>query len=126
MPELKMSLRGTRPVPFGGGTVEKDWWQALAEKAQEVRANRPFPAIAPSAHFAVEMIFFMTPVNTPGGSELDNLAKPVLDTLFNARKQQPTGTLLGHHDTNVFKLFLEKRLVSTQAEEGVDVTITWE
>ncbi len=79
-----------------------------------------------SARFSVDIIFFLTPGNTPGGTELDNLAKPVLDTLFRARKQQPTGTLFDTHDTNVYKLTLEKRLVSTQEEEGVEVTFVWE
>ena len=126
MPELALSLRGMRPVPFAGGEAEKQWWQALAAKAQVVRANRPLRAIPSSTSFSVDIIFFLMPGNTPGGSDLDNLAKPVLDTLFRARKQQPTGTLFDLDDANVFELTLEKQFVSTQAEEGVDISIIWE
>jgi Holliday junction resolvase RusA-like endonuclease len=126
MPELAFALRGVRPVPFAGGEAEKPWWQTLATQAQAVRAKRSFPAVASSARFAVDIVFFLMPKNTPGGSDLDNLAKPVLDTLFKGRKQPPTGTLFDVHDTNVIKLTLEKRLVSTEEEEGVDVMFVWE
>ena len=126
MPELDFSLRGTRPVPFAGGEGEKVWWQALAQQAQALRAKRPIPSVPLSSRFSVEIIFFLLPGNTPGGTELDNLAKPVLDTLFKGRKQPPTGTLFDLHDTNVFELVLEKRLVSTPEEEGVEINFMWE
>lgn len=126
MPELDFSLKGTRPVPFAGGEGEKLWWQALAAQAQVVRANKPVRAIASSARFSVEIIFFLLPGNTPGGTDLDNLAKPVLDTLFKGRKQPPTGILFDLHDTNVSELVLEKRFVSTQEEEGVEINFMWE
>ncbi|HEY7358117.1 MAG TPA: hypothetical protein VH590_16670 [Ktedonobacterales bacterium] len=128
MPEVVFALRGERPIPFAGGAAEKQWWQTLATKAQAVRASRSFSAPAASTRFALDVVFFLTPENGPGGVEgtdLDNLAKPVLDTLFKARKQQPTGALFDLDDASVIKLTLEKRLVSTQQEEGIDITIVW-
>ena len=125
MPELNFSLRGTRPAPFAGGEFEKPWWQTLADKAQSIRASRPLPVIPSSASFTVDLVFFLMSKETPGGTELDNLAKPVLDTLFKARKQPPTGALFDAHDTRILKLTLEKRPVSTEEEEGIDITIAW-
>ena len=63
-------------------------------------------------------------------ADLDNLAKPVLDTLFRSRNAQVkdtslTGALFDTDDDQVFKLVLEKRLVATDNDEGIDVTITW-
>jgi len=63
-----------------------------------------------------------------GRADLDNLAKPMLDTLFQTRNAQVkdlslTGALFNVDDDRVFKLILEKRLVSTGAEEGVDIKV---
>jgi hypothetical protein len=65
-----------------------------------------------------------------GQADLDNLAKPQLDTLFLPRNVQVrdsslTGALFDVDDDRVFRLNMEKRLVSTPADEGVDVTISW-
>jgi len=52
----------------------------------------------------------------------------MLDTLFQTRNAQVkdlslTGALFNVDDDRVFKLILEKRLVSTGAEEGVDIKV---
>jgi len=62
--------------------------------------------------------------------DLDNLAKPILDTLFHPRHPQVkdmslTGALFDVDDDRIFKLNLEKRLVTPDTEEGIDVTIAW-
>ena len=63
-------------------------------------------------------------------ANLDNLAKPVLDTLFESRNAQVqdqnlTGALFDVDDDRVFKLRLEKWLVITGEEEGINITIAW-
>jgi len=127
MPELDISVRGMKPVSFGGGEPEKQWWEELATKAQLVRASQPLPAITAPARFTVEMVFFLREAygNKLEGSDLDNLAKPVLDTLFKGRKQPPTGILFDLDDAFVAKLIMEKRLAATQEEEGVDIIVAW-
>ena len=61
--------------------------------------------------------------------DLDNLAKPVLDTLFtsqNVSKSRITGVLLPEvNDTWVFRLRLEKVGVKTPQDQGADLTVTW-
>lgn len=64
-------------------------------------------------------------------ADLDNLAKPVLDTFFRSHYPQVkdpnlTGALFDVDDSRVFKLTLEKRLVSAVANEGVDVVVAWD
>ena len=58
--------------------------------------------------------------------DLDNFAKPVLDTLFTSQNvSRLTGVLLPVNDTWVFRLLLEKVEVRTPQEQGVDLTVTW-
>jgi hypothetical protein len=60
--------------------------------------------------------------------DLDNFAKPVLDTLFtsqNVSKSRLTGVLLPEvNDTWVFRLALEKVGVETPQDQGADITVT--
>jgi len=59
--------------------------------------------------------------------DLDNFAKPVLDTLFTSQNvSRLTGVLLPKvNDTWVFRLLLEKVEVKTPKEQGADITVTW-
>ena len=59
--------------------------------------------------------------------DLDNFAKPVLDTLFTSQNvSRLTGELLpGVNDTCVCRLLLEKVEVKTPQEQGADITVTW-
>jgi len=117
-----------KPVPWGSN--EWVWRRALAEQGRLVRASAQFPPVLASAHFTVEITFFMSARNIQG-ADLDNLAKPVLDTLFRSRYPQVkdlnlTGAIFEMDDDRVFRLLLEKRVVSTDAEQGVDIIIAWE
>jgi hypothetical protein len=65
------------------------------------------------------------------GVDLDNLAKPVLDTIFKSRHSQVkdpylTGALFEVDDDQVIRLRLEKGEVTYTSEEGVDVAVTWD
>ena len=122
-------VRGLKPVPWGSGNNEWLWRKALANQGRLVRAGMRLPPILPSAHFAVEIIFYMTVVRIQR-ADLDNLAKPVLDTLFRTpRPQVPdlslTGAVFEMDDSSVFRLVLEKRLVAADKDEGADISISW-
>jgi hypothetical protein len=61
---------------------------------------------------------------------VDNLARPVLNTLFDSRDEQAdrtlTGTLFDAEDAQIHRLILEKRVGAHPAEEGIDVTVRWD
>ena len=79
--------------------------------------------------FHVTLIFFLEE-SRYRDSDLDNLAKPVLDTIFLIDRPQTkdttiTGALVWRNDGAVTRLTLEKRPVSDLKDVGVDVTIEW-
>jgi hypothetical protein len=59
--------------------------------------------------------------------DLDNFAKPVLDTLFTSQnsRDSPACFSPGANDTWAFRLLLEKVEVKTPQEQGADITVTW-
>ena len=63
-------------------------------------------------------------------SDLDNLVKPVLDTLFRSRDEQldPTLTaaLLPVDDAAINRLVVEKQQAAGTEDEGVTVEVRWE
>ncbi len=97
----------------------------VAEKARELIND--FQQPDPSTEFHVSLIFFLTR-NT---SDLDNLAKPVLDTLFHTRNAQVNNLALtvslfqNIDDPQVFDLILQKRIVKTIIQSGVDIFVSW-
>jgi len=101
----------------------------MAEAAIAQRAEGEPQGISQSTRFSVEIVFLMMDSRL-GPADLDNLAKPVLDTLFRSRHPQKdrslTGALVDVDDDRVFKLLLEKRSVVAEGDEGIDVCVTWE
>jgi len=125
--QVTITVRGMTPIPWGSN--EWEWRRKLAEEAQLVYARTKPQGISKSTHFAVEIVFLMSRIRIEG-ADLDNLAKPVLDTLFRSRYAQVkdvslTGAFFNVDDDRVFKLTLEKRLASTITGEGADIIITW-
>ena len=59
--------------------------------------------------------------------DLDNFAKPVINTLFTSQNvARLTGVLLPEvNDTWVFRLLLEKVEAKTPEEQGADITVSW-
>lgn len=124
---IKISVQGEKPVPWGCN--EWDWRRVVAKQARQVRSQIQ-GTISTNAQFSVALIFLIGE-DYIGRTDLDNLAKPVLDTLFqirNAQVKDPslTGALFDVDDDQVFKLNLEKRLVSSEEEQGVEISIVWE
>jgi hypothetical protein len=91
--------------------------------------HAPFTSTPLGTKFTVEVIFRMTPKDLARPAfDLDNFAKPVLDTLFtsqNVSKSRLTGVLLPEvNDTWVFRLVLEKVEVEDPQDQGAYITVT--
>jgi hypothetical protein len=104
------------------------WREAIRDEVKATYPQAPFTAPPLKTKFDVEVIFRMTPEDLDRPAfDLDNFAKPVLDTLFTSQNvSRLTGVLLpGVNDTWVFRLLLEKVEVKTPQEQGADITVTW-
>jgi len=120
---ISFSVRGTSPKAWGNN--EWDWRKALAEQARKISSSSiPIPE---SARISVDIVFFLR----ADRADLDNLAKPVLDTLFRINRPQVrdltlTAALFQVDDSRIYLLKLEKRPVTAPSDEGALVVITWE
>jgi Holliday junction resolvase RusA-like endonuclease len=128
MPELVVTVQGMTPIPWGSN--EWDWRRAIAEQARITRRHYSAPLALSDTRLSVTIVFFMIESRIQR-ADLDNLAKPVLDTLFRSRYPQVkdmslTGALLDTDDNRVFKLCLEKLTVQTASDEGIQATISWD
>ena len=128
MPEVIFSVPG-RPVPWGCN--EWEWRKRVFGKALDKRKEREDipPAVAQGIHFSVTLVFRLKSGSIER-ADLDNLAKPVLDTLFKSRNAQGqgkelTGAMFDVDDDRVFHLMVEKKPVIGPEDEGVDITISW-
>jgi hypothetical protein len=104
------------------------WKEAIRAAVEAAYPPAPFAPPPEGTKFAVEVIFRMTPADLDRRAcDLDNFAKPVLDTLFTSQNVSPgvTGVLIPVNDTWVFRLILEKVGVKTPQEQGADITVTW-
>jgi len=104
------------------------WREAVRDAVTATYPQAPFASPSEGTKFTVEMIFRMTPEDLARPAcDLDNFAKPVLDTLFTSQNvSRLTGVLLpGVNDTWVFRLVLEKVGVKAPQEQGADLTVSW-
>jgi len=125
MPELSIHVNGHRPVPWGCN--EWAWRAAVAREARI--AGAVLAPVSQVASFSVALLFRMREERLQY-ADLDNLAKPVLDTLFQSRHSQVkdaslAGALFCVDDDRVFRLNLEKQLARDAADEGVDISVSW-
>ncbi len=127
---LSIQVRGVQPSTQKSGPTE--WRQAIAEA---VRASCPDAPYQPPEEmtFTVDIVFhlvkerlFIQP-NQPGPPDLDNLLKPVLDTLFTSDNVAgPTGTLVHRNDTYVTEVRARKTEALGRDSEGADITVEWD
>ncbi len=104
------------------------WREAIRDAVTDAYPQAPFTSPPLGTRFTVEVIFRMTTAHLARPAcDLDNFAKPVIDTLFTSQNvSRLTGVLLpGVNDTWVFRLLLEKVEVKTSQEQGADITISW-
>jgi hypothetical protein len=103
------------------------WREAIRDAVTVTYPQAPFTSPPLGAKFTVEVIFRLTSEDLARPAcDLDNFAKPVLDTVFTSKNVSgPTGVLLPVNDTWVFRLLLEKVEVRTPQEQGADITVTW-
>lgn len=103
------------------------WREAIRDQVRASHPQPPFAAPPSETKFDVEVIFRMTPQDMDKPAlDLDNLVKPVLDTLFTSQNVSPavTGVLFPVNDTWVFRLVLEKVRVEAPQDQGADITVT--
>lgn len=120
---ISFNVRGIKPAPWG--TNEWSWRNAVALEARKQHRNS-----GNLRRFEVSIVFYLLHP-TLDRSDLDNLAKPVLDTIFlpnypQVKDRTLTGALFEVDDSFVHKLTVEKRLVKTAEEEGAEIAILWE
>ncbi len=125
--EITFSVIGMKPVAWGNN--EWEWRSAIAKKIREISTVKNWQKLDYSheRQFSVKIIFSMTAAHIKR-TDLDNLAKPILDTLFLSRNPQAprenvTGVLFPVDDSLVYKLILEKRVVDSETEEGAKITV---
>jgi hypothetical protein len=102
------------------------WREAIRNQVRATYPQSPFAAPTSETKFAVEVTFRMTPEDLDKPAlDLDNLVKPVLDTLFTSQNVSPrvTGELFPVNDTWVFLLALAKIRVETPEDQGADITV---
>ena len=122
--KISIIVRGIKPAPWGN--KEWDWRKAIAAEAR--KQSQGAPALRSGCE--VSVIFYLLQ-STFDKSDLDNLAKPVLDTLFLPNNPQVkdralTGSLIELDDSLVRKLSLEKRLTFNSQDEGAEINVVWE
>jgi hypothetical protein len=124
---------GHEPRPWATGQ-EWAWRTAVANAIRDASAasGRILPLAIDGKnepHLSVEIVFRMSPPRFLD-ADLDNLAKPVLDTLFRAKRVQlpqtageVSGVLFAFDDSRVVRLVLEKLRVESVAYAGMDVIV---
>jgi hypothetical protein len=124
-----LPVRGTAPTvrQHSGKVGETNWRVAIRDKVHEVYPHAPYKPTE-ETQYTVKIVFRMTAEElTRPAVDLDNLAQPVLNTIFtsdNVSPKKPTGVLLSVNDTWVFRLYLEKVQVDSRGERGADITVT--
>jgi Holliday junction resolvase RusA-like endonuclease len=127
---LVVSVRGTEPSTVKSGSTA--WRNAIAASVEELFPEAPYTPTRGTT-FTVDVEFhlvaqrlFIQP-NWPVPPDLDNLLKPVLDTLFTSDGVVgPTGLLVLENDTYVTEVRARKTEAMTRELEGADITVTWD
>ena len=107
--ESNISVRGVPPKPWATG--ELTWRRLVADSCAAVTFI-DHEALSKVASFEVTLVFFLSAARCQD-TDLDNLAKPVLDTIFLIDRPQTqdrtlTAALVRRTDNAIQKLTLEK------------------
>ena len=104
-----------RPVTFAGGQPEQDWKNTIKNTILPIWSELKMEPIVKST-IKLDFVLLLERFMRQGGSkknDLDNLAKPVLDSLVDIKVLED--------DTGVLNLTLRKR---KSKKEGVRITVS--
>ena len=128
---IELDIRGNWPRTFGDKNTEWPWREFVVNQVNRMKSEGVIPQrflVANSSDcFEISIVFHIQSNRSRSNpsSDLDNLSKPVLDSLF----YSPTGicpfkgALFQIDDHHVWKLHLEKRLAESKKDAGVSITI---
>ena len=114
---MEFTVEGT-PKGYSNNGEEK-WRKAIAKKVDSLENTLKYTEMS---KFKVEITFFLL----ENSHDLDNLIKPVLDTLFKGERSsirfsELTGKLIKYDDRTVYRLIAKKEIVSDFS--GAKITI---
>ncbi len=123
---ISLEVRET-PTSFSGGDRERKWREAIEKEAQLKKRNEGVSwSLSISTVFTVAIRFELV---NERGSDLDNLIKPVIDTLFDSSpnrpsdRPMPTGALFKNiSDKQVFEIHTTK--IHAEIDKAV-ITVSW-
>jgi hypothetical protein len=126
---ITISVRNCAPVPKGDSQQLIPWRQRVADATRDALPEKLGPLETVDRQFSVTMDFF---VSLPL-IDLDNLAKPILDTLFAPGPPNPnrdhladiTGVGFTDGDERIGELCLRKTLEPDPLLQGVKITVSW-
>lgn len=125
MGELSFEVVGRTPLG-GGSTSRRSWREAIRDAALE--ASGRFPDRPTPDELTVEVVFRIAEPRMRS-ADLDNMVKPVLDTIFRSRDEQLdpalTGALLPVDDASIHRLVVEKHRAEGPHDEGVRIVVRW-
>ena len=127
---IELDIRGVRPRTYSTNE-EGSWRKYIADyiaKEIEMGVIPDSRLLAGDFDYFEVSIVFHIPRSVLQGSnppDLDNLVKPILDTLFcdKGSNKFSKGALYKIDDHHVWKLYAEKRMVDSPEEEGVSLRI---
>jgi DNA-binding transcriptional regulator PaaX len=125
MRQYHLNPRGMTPSPSQGGKLRK-WRLLIAREAKKkYQITEELQRQLAGKRFELTITFHFLDKNL--NSDLDNLVKPIMDTLFfnrYAKLKKLTGRLFKYtNDAQVFVLFLSKDRVTNALEEGASIHI---
>jgi hypothetical protein len=111
-----------RPSPWANQPHEGAWRHLIAIEARRIKADPFHPSVRPS-----RVIIEFRMIESRRG-DLDNLAKPVLDTLFRQSRSSkfPVSSLFCCDDFHLPELILRRVIVHSPELEGANIVIDLE
>lgn len=118
--KINFEVKG-EPVGYSNGEKEKRWRKDIYTECENNIKTGKFKRIDKEIKLKVEIAFYLTKERLLKNNDLDNLSKPVLDTICKVKsKNYPTGALFTFDDDNVVELILHKRLkIDNEKEKAV-------
>jgi len=123
--KIAFRVCGTHPVGENDPDVDR-WCKAVADVEAHYKSKAY--GVVRRTEFMVYLVFYIS----HGKQNLNDLAKPVLNTMFESGGTNDnaavTGGVLftGVNQEKINHIALRKREVESFREQGVDVTVVWE